>query len=288
LTMGKGLKSGFLFIGGIRVPVMEYDDMAKVSEGAQKLGVVHGGVDNPGALFAGYGALCDISQLSFLLKLFFNGTVNCFFKADQQQWIIYAGGGDFFVIGPWNRVIDSVTNFRKAFSRYTCGNGLFSFSAAFELTGSVTPATVAAQLERRVKELKRDDGISFLGRGVAWDDFFWLQHLQLRLKDLLDRGVIGNAYVQLLKRISAYNHQDRPEAVTGVRQQARYHRWKWYYAWSVAGLAGHTQDDEVKMLLKELEGFLFRSTYGGHDFIERDSLYLMDIPVRRLVAEHRG
>ncbi len=300
--------TGYLFIAGNQVPlkenskdVMEFTDIAESSEGTQKLGVVRGDVDNLGNIFSkGLGektTLGRISQLSFLLKHFFSSTANLIFPAHNQEFIVYSGGDDFFVIGPWNRLIDDLAAFRDAFKNYTCENPAFSFSASFSVFNSRYPAfkfaEVAGDGEKKAKENKTEgrekNSVSFLGKVVFWDDFYHLKELEEELVSMVREADIGKSYIQLLQRIAQYNSLGRVKPKDGIelRQSARFHRWKWYYAWQAARLVERLKQknkkkyqNDLEQPLLEIDNFLFSSTYKTHRFINDDSLYLIEIPAR--------
>lgn len=300
--------TGYLFIAGNQVPlkddstdVMDFTDIADSSDGALKLGVARGDVDNLGNIFnRGLGeraTLGHISQLSFLLKHFFSSTANLIFPADRKEFIVYSGGDDFFVIGPWDRLIDDLAAFREAFKRYTCENPAFSFSASFSLFNSRYPAfkfaEVAGDEETKAKENtageKVKDSVSFLGKVVFWDDFYYLKEVEEALVKMVREDDISKSYIQLLRRIAQYNLLGRvkPKNDMELRQSARFHRWKWYYAWQAARLAERLEKKnktkyrtDLEQPLREIDNFLFSSTYRTHRFINNDSLYLIEIPAR--------
>lgn len=304
----KETPTGYLFVAGNQVPlkknskeVMEFTDIAESSDGTHKLGVVRGDVDNLGSIFTnGLGkktTLGRISQLSFLLKHFFSSTANLIFPDQNHEFIVYSGGDDFFVIGPWNRLIDDLAAFREDFKTYTCENPAFSFSASFSIFNSRYPAfkfaEVAGDGEKKAKDNKADgrekDSISFLGKVVFWDDFYRLKELEEELVKMVRATDISRSYIQLLQRIAQYNSLGRmkPKNDIELRQSARFHKWKWYYAWQAARLAERLKQGNKKKYqndleppLREIDNFLFSSTYKTHRFINPDSLYLIEIPAR--------
>ncbi len=302
----KQTRTGFLFTAGNQVPtktnsweVMEFSDMADDSTGAKKLGVVRGDVDNLGLIFArGLGekiSMGRVSQLSFLMKHFFSTMANLYFKKERCEFIVYSGGDDFFVIGPWDRLIDDLVTFRKKFADYTCQNPAFSFSASFTIYNPHYPAfkfaEVAGLQEKKAKENQdknekyEKNSISFLDKIVFWEDFYPLQKLEEILVDLVKDKGISKSYIQLLQRIAQYNSLGRmkPENETELRQHARFHRWKWYYAWQVARMLERIKPKkkkEVEIPLKQINDFLLSSIYDDYRFINSESLYLIEVPAR--------
>lgn len=298
----KKWRVGFIFTAGNKAPVKDnpdepadFDDIADASEGTKKLGVARGDVDNLGTIFSrGLGqaiSLERMSQLSFLLKHFFCSLVNLYFKMERKEFIVYSGGDDFFIVGPWNCVIDDLAVFRKKFEQYTGFNPVFSFSAGFSLFDSRYPAfkfaEIAGNMEQKAKENKsgphEKNSICFMGKTVCWEDFFPLQILEEHLVELVKNETIAKAYIQLLQRIGQYHALGREKPVTEneLRRSARFHRWKWYYTWQAARLLERKKDnDAVRLLLKNMEDFLFEKSFQGYRFSEPDSLYLIEMPAR--------
>jgi CRISPR-associated protein Csm1 len=300
----KEIRTGFLFTAGNQVPlkgnsgkVKEFTDMAEGSTGTRKLGVVRGDVDNLGLIFArGLGekiSLGRISQLSFLMKHFFSSMANLYFNSKHNEFIVYSGGDDFFVIGPWDRLIDDLIIFRKKFAAYTCHNPVFSFSASFTVYNPQYPAfrfaEVAGRQEKNAKENQNSkekcekNSISFLDKIVFWNDFYPLHDLEEKLVELVEEKELSRSYIQLLQRIAQYNSLGRmkPMDETELRQYARFHRWKWYYAWQTARLLERqTRKKEVEILLEKIKDFLFSSIYDGYRFINQESLDLIEVPAR--------
>ena len=307
----KETRTGFLFTAGNQVPtknnsweVMEFSDMADDSTGAKKLGVVRGDVDNLGLIFArGLGekiSMGRVSQLSFLMKHFFSSMANLYFKKERCEFIVYSGGDDFFVIGPWDRLIDDLITFRRRFADYTCQNPAFSFSASFTIYNPRYPAfkfaEVAGYQEKKAKENQSPDekceknSISFLDKIVFWEDFYRLQDLEEKLVKLIKDEDISRSYIQLLQRIAQYNSLGRMKPVNEneLRQHARFHRWKWYYAWQVARMLERVKRKkeveiplkQIKDFLEQIKNFLLDSTYDSCRFINSDSLYLIEVPAR--------
>jgi len=298
----KRWRAGFLFMAGNKAPVKEnsqepadFDDIADASEGTKKLGVIRGDVDNLGTIFSiGLGpsiSLERIAQLSFLMKHFFCSMINLCFTHEKKEFIVYSGGDDFFIVGPWSNLIDDLAAFRTMFEKYTGFNKVFSFSASFSLFGGRYPAfkfaEVAGNMEQEAKENKAGDleknSICFMGKTVFWEDFFKLKEVEEYLVELVRDETIPKSYIQLLQRISQYDFasERKGKTETELLQSARFHRWKWYYSWQAARLLERKKNkDPVRNLLAILEDFLFKSVYGSYGFINNDPLYLIEVPAR--------
>ena len=110
----------------MNTPFSSLEDMAEVSEGIHRLGVLRMDVDNLGTVFqkglAQRATISRVSTLSFNLSLFFEGWINAFLKRENFQnrtYLIYSGGDDLFLVGSWDKIIEAAYEIRKAFGRYT-------------------------------------------------------------------------------------------------------------------------------------------------------------------------
>lgn len=301
-AMQKKWRAGFWFIAGNKTPLKNggeepanINDIANASKGTKKLGVVRGDVDNLGHIFSqGLGksiSLEQLAQLSFFMKHFFCSMINLYFTAEKSEFIVYSGGDDFFIVGPWSHLIDDLVTFRKKFAQYTAFNPAFSFSASFSVFGSHYPAfkfaDVAGTMEQKAKENQvenlKKNSICFMGKVVFWEDFFKLQELTQYLENLVNKDKISKSYIQLLQKISQYHLESEKKGKTPleINQAARFHRWKWYYAWQAARLLERDKNEkEIVDLLETMEKLLFQSAFNDAKFINRDSLYLLEIPAR--------
>ncbi len=301
----KGIEQFYLPIGGNYVPldennqIKEFDSIAESSKGIKRLGVVRGDVDNLGLIFS--KGLCEkntfsrISQLSYMLRLFFSLGANNVFKADNDEYIVYSGGDDFFVIGRWDNLIEDVSEFRKKFKKFTCENPVFSFSCGFEMFRGKYPsfkfAEITGEAEEKAKRnkienekeviLKEKDSISFLGIEAFWDDFFVLKKIKENLEKLYTENKISKGYIRhLLKMYYFHKFKGSINEISSLKVKNKTEKLKWLHLYYIARMIERTKDSrkkEVKDDLEKIKTMLFDGKYENYEFISKDTITLSGI-----------
>ena len=149
----------------------------ELNVGAKLLGVLKMDVDHLGAIF-GQGltpnTLPRVSALSQSLDLFFSGWINDICKRVSQKWleenpayreltdnlfyIVYSGGDDLIIIGPWERTLMLAHEIRKEFDKYCGGNPNVTLSGGALLVKPHFPIHRFAKLvEHQIKLSKEID-----------------------------------------------------------------------------------------------------------------------------------
>ncbi|MBC7333427.1 MAG: type III-A CRISPR-associated protein Cas10/Csm1 [Actinobacteria bacterium] len=142
--------------------------------GEKMLSVLRADVDNMGLIFS-YGLYDDkienskltVSRyyaLSRMFNLFFSGFLTNLIKTNNRFrniYIVYAGGDDLFLIGPWDTIIEFAVVLQKKFKRYTCLNDDITISAAIGLFKPHFPvrrfASITRDLLERAKEHEQSE-----------------------------------------------------------------------------------------------------------------------------------
>ena len=131
-----------LWVGNYHSDCNTFEEMAKKSEGIERIGVLRADVDNLGTTFVSgfknaqnhdrYVTLSRTAALSRQLSLFFKLYINTILrngayvirKSDKDKTlrnavICYSGGDDLFIVGAWNEVIELAFDIREKFAAYT-------------------------------------------------------------------------------------------------------------------------------------------------------------------------
>jgi CRISPR-associated protein Csm1 len=151
--------------------------------GIEAIATLKGDVDNLGLLFQqGLRNPCFAREAGFSRQL------NAFFAVwlpavcasepnFRDCYTVFAGGDDFFLIGPWKKQIDLACRMRADFSRYVAGNPRITFSAGLSVTkpglpvrqlGDAAEEALEKAKGRRVDGQLAKDGVRVFDRIVSW------------------------------------------------------------------------------------------------------------------------
>ena len=191
-------------------------------QGISALSTLKGDVDNLGMIFQN-GLSDDVSfsktaALSRQINAFFTVYLPWLCKPEYPNtYTVFAGGDDFFLVGPWLSQIKLACKMRQAFQDYVAFNAEVHFSAgisttkpglpigqlgemaetaleqakAHNPTGMTVGATPTSQLARLPK-----NAVSCFNQTISWDDFCELTGNRLaRLQELSEDNSLSTGYV---------------------------------------------------------------------------------------------
>lgn len=230
--------------------------------GIDRYAVLRMDVDNLGTLFATrlvVPSLLYTSALSAALGVFFEGWLNnvCKNAADEWQrqvaevtddphsglrvklpYVIYAGGDDLLIVGPWDVLPVVARQVRRDLGSYvlrgyvapeggvddaplTVSAGIFAETAKFPLYQAAEQAGEALDAAKRRKARRRvhgeerlvtvKDAVNLLETTVGWEEFKRAEELALKLARMVDVGIpqdgdrtdtAPHALVQLLAAVA--------------------------------------------------------------------------------------
>jgi CRISPR-associated protein Csm1 len=166
--------------------------------GRPLLGFMKADVDNLGFIFGlGLGERLSLARFSFLSRMF-----NLFFsdylvglleKEYPDVYVVFSGGDDVFLIGPWHQTLRFAVRLRKDFSRFCAENPDISLSAGVLVARPRTPIRMVADfVEDHLEAAKRfkangleKDAVSILEEVMTWDEL----EQRLDMGQKLDRAV---------------------------------------------------------------------------------------------------
>jgi CRISPR-associated protein Csm1 len=163
-------------------------------KGVPALVTLKGDIDDLGAIFQQ-----GIKPVTFAKMAALSRQVNAFFTvylpwlcqfepAYRNTYTVFAGGDDFFLIGPWRQTINLSLRLREDFTRYVAGNSQLHFSVGLYLHKPGGPVTyVAEQAEHTLamaKGLEGKDAVALLGNSMHWSQLRVCLALQKELEDL--------------------------------------------------------------------------------------------------------
>lgn len=291
---------GFKFYGGDWRFGDTYEEIIKMGEGIERLGILRLDVDNLGKIFKdGFGKHATfgrVVQLSSMLDFFFSHYLN---KLKEFSWdpksglsenykehkykvkelieIVYSGGDDVFIVGHWSVLPDVALWINEEFKKFTSFNENFTISAGIALFDDKYPvykaALEAGEFESKTKSKERvnkdntkskKNGICFLDDNtpVSWEDF---KRLRKFVRDFYEWISIGTG--ENKKKLSK-GFINRLYTIYYEYKQGKYNnwsKWRWRASYSLTRLA--KQYDEFSSKILDFASELFTSNKTEQELI---------------------
>lgn len=208
-----------------------YDDAHNHWRGAVALGVLKGDVDNLGKIFQQgqrEPTFARMAALSRQIHYFFAAYLPwlCRYSDAQGQpasdatapfrhtYTVFAGGDDFFLIGPWRSTQRLASVMARQFEAYVAHNPDIHFSAGLVMAkpGFPIPA-LAQQAEESLAQAKTQGKNRFClyQQVVAWAEWPRVEAAEGHLNDLRDRYRLSTGYRYGLIRLADMAGSDQPE-----------------------------------------------------------------------------
>lgn len=206
-----------------------FSDLAQMDshdgKGVKALMTVKGDVDNLGLIFqkglSTGGRLMTFAKtaaLSRQMNAFFTVWLPCLCrKACSNTYTVFAGGDDFFMVGPWKEAQRLAARLADDFKRYTAENPEVHFSVGTVITKSTVPvATLAEKAEEalaRAKSLPGKNALSLYGNEIHWEQLPDLQQAEDFLRHAADEfGVTSGYLYRLFEILEMAGRKHSPEA----------------------------------------------------------------------------
>ncbi len=221
--------------------------------GIAALGILKGDVDNLGSIFQ-HGqdkpSFAKTAALSRQLNAFFAIYLPSLCKKDfANVYTVFAGGDDFFLIGPWYDLIKLSQKMRDEFSRYCANNEKLHFSAGLMLTKAGVPIShLAEQAEESLEQAKYGLGIEemnlfalakqnnkdekqaspknhihCLGQTFSWNEFSYISQACNKLKDWQDDYKLSTGFLYALLQWSDMVAEEKKHPEKAIwRSQVHY------------------------------------------------------------------
>jgi len=177
--------------------------------GTAALITLKGDVDDLGRIFE-----VGLAQPSFAKMAGLSRQLNAFF-AVWLPWVcrcrypstytVFAGGDDFYLIGPWRSTILLAAEMRREFVRFVAGNPEIHFSAGLTMTKPGLPIRqmgALAEAELEAAKGRRDaqgavvkDAVTCFGYTLGWEAFQDLARISGELGDLQDALGLSTGYL---------------------------------------------------------------------------------------------
>jgi CRISPR-associated protein Csm1 len=238
--------------------------------GQVALMTLKGDVDNLGQIFhSGTQAptFAKMAALSRQMNAFFAVYLPALCEAEfPNTYTVFAGGDDFFLIGPWHSTQRLAGRMAAEFKNYVAHNPAITFSAGMVMTQPGLPMhTLVAQADEALDAAKasthadpaqRKNAVVVFGQRVRWgDEFEKLRAFERELARLLSAYDLPTGYVYAqLGLITLANNDKHPEQ---AMWRSRFTYQTWRLCERLKDAHGHRLSDQGrKQLFSEL-GTLF-------------------------------
>lgn len=201
-----GFKFGAYYLPNKNEQQVTFEELSYQSKGDNKLGILKLDVDNLGYIF-GFGlkdnkTISRITTLSRMMGIYFEGYINKLIEKKGMKnaiYVVYSGGDDTFLIGPWDKVIDLTEDFYNKFREYTCYNNKITFSAGIGIFRYDYPVIRSINIvEESLEEAKNflyeeeitpsKNKVNVLGEVFNWEEFRRIRNVQNLLIETIEAG----------------------------------------------------------------------------------------------------
>lgn len=187
-------------------------------QGQVALMTLKGDIDNLGAIFQK-----GLSEPTFAKMASLSRQVNAFFaiwlpaicaKKYPNIYTVFAGGDDFFLIGPWLSTQKLAAEMATEFKNYVAQNGEIHFSAGMVMTKPGQPIHVlATAAEEALENAKGTDGkknaVTLFDTKVSWTDWPKIEAAQAELLRVKSNYGLTTSYVYSLLQLIDLSCDDK-------------------------------------------------------------------------------
>ena len=211
------------------------------------IATLKGDVDNLGSIFQkGLAApsLAKMAALSRQMNQFFSLWLPAYCAAHARNtYTVFAGGDDFFLIGPWLQIQALAAAMRENFKKYTADNPQLTFSAGIAISKPGLPvpklsayAEEALEKAKNYPPRKKDDeasqkpkpsknAICIYGETLSWDDWPKIKDAFDEIKKLRDKYQISTGYLyDILQYCNLAQQEDAGNIAASMWRSQLYYR----------------------------------------------------------------
>ncbi|OGB57754.1 MAG: type III-A CRISPR-associated protein Cas10/Csm1 [Burkholderiales bacterium RIFOXYD12_FULL_59_19] len=188
-------------------------------QGQVALMTLKGDVDNLGTIFQqglGETTFAKMAALSRQMNAFFAIWLPAICSEEfPNTYTVFAGGDDFFLIGPWHSTQTLAARMAAEFKTYVAHNDNITFSAGMVMTKPGHPINaLASQAEEALSAAKGTDknALVLYGERVRWGDWGKVQAVQVQLERVRNSYDLSTGYVYgLMQLIDLASDKTNPE-----------------------------------------------------------------------------
>ncbi len=177
---------------------------------------IKGDIDDLGSLLQNgikTPTFATLAGLSRQLNNFFTIWLPWLCQTEEKAkniYTVFAGGDDFYLIGPWLDQVRIVPTLRNKFKEYVCNRNDITFSIGMCMTASgedvVTMSSMAEEALEKAKKYPNSDApsknaVCCFGQTVSFADYDNLMTLEHRLDDMTEKYGLSIGYVYSLQTL---------------------------------------------------------------------------------------
>lgn len=194
-------------------------DMARLKtdrgwRSARAMAACKADADNLGLIFgAGFGgdfSLASFAMLARMFNLFFSFELARLLREEYPDiYVIFTGGDDLFVLGPWWQTVKFARRLNVEFGRFSANHPDVTISAGVVLFRPRLPARGVRAMAEAALDASKDKGknsLTLFNVTAKWDKFDELLDWGERLEKLVLNGEISQGF---LRRLLGYARQCR-------------------------------------------------------------------------------
>ena len=197
------------------------------------IATLKGDVDNLGRIFQkglAKPSLAKTAALSRQMNQFFSLWLPAYCAENARNtYTVFAGGDDFFLIGPWLQIQRLAAEMRDHFSAYTADNPQLTFSAGIAINKPGLPVPkLSAYAEEALEKAKKHPGknaVSLYGETVAWTAWDTLTQIAARIAELQENYRLSTAYLySLLHLTELATREQRGDIMASIWRSRLYYQ----------------------------------------------------------------
>lgn len=223
--------------------ILDFDEIAKRSEGDKKLAALKLDVDNLGKLFRDRTEN-DYKKLSDALKDFFDAKFLQLIEQLEMKdhiYVVFSGGDDCFLIGCWNKIFALAIELRQKFDEFqkdlkiqipSLPQEEITFSAGIVVVSPKYPVMRLAEEVEEVlessKKVENKNSVNVFGKTLSWKEFEQSQAISKQLFDLIDKKGESKSLVARIKSSDIGFDKLQQKALNGKISLPKVWRLKYY------------------------------------------------------------
>ena len=197
------------------------------------IATLKGDVDNLGRIFQkglAKPSLAKTAALSRQMNQFFSLWLPAYCAENARNtYTVFAGGDDFFLIGPWLQIQQLAAEMRENFKKYTADNPQLTFSAGIAISKPGLPVPkLSAYAEEALEKAKKHPGknaVSLYGETVAWTAWDTLTQIAARIAELQENYRLSTAYLySLLHLTELATREQRGDIMASIWRSRLYYQ----------------------------------------------------------------